>query len=256
MVSNSADSRSFLLTICMFVPESTTNSLSSGSFVAAAGRTHFSAGEKNVVLSFALSFVIFFGKIPILALGAQLLSSSLLLRPILKFHTVGTALMRNFDLFLQAMVLCFLGYWLDVARTVCIVLVELIPKLYASGFTDISRFSEVLMALSLARHTQLWYTFFDNSYSTLVVALCVLRVTAFFRLFTWLFINLVMREQTLVPCFASRFSLREFTFGRMPIFTRRSRASTFQIISARLSENSIMVTFASDTSFLRHTLTS
>ena len=135
MVSNSAESRSFLLTLCIFAPESTTNSLSSRSFVDAAGRTHFSAGEKNVVLSFALSFVNFSGKIPSLALGAQLLSSSLLLRPILKFHSVGTALMRNFDLFLQAMVLCFLGYLLDVAKTVCIELVGLIPKLYVLGVT-------------------------------------------------------------------------------------------------------------------------
>ena len=42
----------------------------------------------------------------------------------------------------------------------------------------------------------------------------------------------------------------------MPIFTRRSRASTFQIISARLSKNEPMVTFASDTSLPRHTSTS
>ena len=41
----------------------------------------------------------------------------------------------------------------------------------------------------------------------------------------------------------------------MPIFTRRSRASTLQIISARLSENGTLVTFALDTSFLRHTST-
>ena len=39
----------------------------------------------------------------------------------------------------------------------------------------------------------------------------------------------------------------------MPIFTRRSRASTFQKISARLSKNGTMVTFAFDTSFPRHT---
>ena len=39
-VSNSAELRSFLLTICILAPESTTNSLSSGSFVDATGRTH------------------------------------------------------------------------------------------------------------------------------------------------------------------------------------------------------------------------
>ena len=49
MVSNSAESRSLLLTICIFAPESTTNSLSSRSFVDAAwsthGSTHSSAGK-------------------------------------------------------------------------------------------------------------------------------------------------------------------------------------------------------------------
>ena len=42
----------------------------------------------------------------------------------------------------------------------------------------------------------------------------------------------------------------------MPIFTKRSRANTLQIISARLSETGTVVTFASDTSFLWHTSTS
>ena len=57
----------------------------------------------------------------------------------------------------------------------------------------------------------------------------------------------MMREQTLIP---SRF-FKGLELGRMPIFTRRSRASTFQIISARLSESGTMVTFALDTSFPR-----
>ena len=37
---------------------------------------------------------------------------------------------------------------------------------------------------------------------------------------------------------------------RMPIFTRRSRAGTLQIIPTRLSKNGPMVTFASDASLL------
>ena len=45
VVSYSAESRSRLLTMCMLAPESTTYSLSSGSFVDAAGSTHSSAGE-------------------------------------------------------------------------------------------------------------------------------------------------------------------------------------------------------------------
>ena len=55
MVANSAELRSFLLTISIVAPESTTNSLSSGSFVDAAGSNHSSAGEWNVALSFSLS---------------------------------------------------------------------------------------------------------------------------------------------------------------------------------------------------------
>ena len=50
MVSNS----SFLLTICRLAPESTTNSLSSGSFIDVTSNTHTSEGEWNVVLSFSL----------------------------------------------------------------------------------------------------------------------------------------------------------------------------------------------------------
>ena len=49
-----------------------------------------------------------------------------------------------------------------------------------------------------------------------------------------------MREQTLIPGFASRFCFVELTLGRMPRFTKRSRASTFQVMSARLSENGTM----------------
>ena len=81
--------------------------------------------------------------------------------------------------------------------------------------------------------TQLWYNF-HNSHSILVVAFssCV-GIVAFLWMFVWLFINLVMREQTLIPNFAFRFCFVKLTLGRMPIFTRRSRASTFQIISAR-----------------------
>ena len=76
--------------------------------------------------------------------------------------------------------------------------------------------------------------------------------SAFLWLFVWLFINLMMREQTLIPGSAPRFCFVKLTFGSMPIFTRRSRASTLQIISARLSENGTMVTFASDTSSSTH----
>ena len=93
------------------------------------------------------------------------------------------------------------------------------------------------MLPSLAKRNQLWYNF-HNSHSVLVVAFSsFVGIVAFLWLLVRLFINLMMREQTLITGFAARFFFVEFAFGRMPKFTRRSRASTFQIISARLSEN-------------------
>ena len=75
--------------MCMLAPESYTNSLSSGFIVVAAGKLHSSVGELKDIL----------GKSPRVSAGAPLLSFSLFLRSILKFQSVGTALMRNFDLY-------------------------------------------------------------------------------------------------------------------------------------------------------------
>ena len=112
------------------------------------------------------------------------------------------------------------------------------------------------MLPSLARRNPI-VIHFSQSHSILVVAFSSsLGIVAFLWLFVWLFINLVMREQTLVSGFTTRFIFFELALGRMPILTRRSRASAFQIISARLSKNGTMVTFASDTSFPRRTSTS
>ena len=109
--------------------------------------------------------------------------------------------------------------------------------------------------------TQLWYNF-HNSHSILVVAVSsFVGIVAFIWLFVWLFINLMMREHTLIPGFATHFCFVQFGTrggegGGVPVFAKRSRASTFQIESARLSKNGNVVTFALDTSFLRHTSTS
>ena len=51
-VSKSAELRSFLLTICMLAPESTTDALSSGFIVDVAGKIHSSVGEQNAVFLF------------------------------------------------------------------------------------------------------------------------------------------------------------------------------------------------------------
>ena len=61
-----------------------------------------------------------------------------------------------------------------------------------------------------------------------------------------------MRKQTRVSWLPTRYCFSKIG-TREDIFTRRSRASTLQIISTRLSNNESMTTFASDTSLLRHT---
>ena len=66
--------------------------------VDAASKIDSSVGEKNIAFPFSLSFKIFLFKSPRVSAGASLLSISLLLRSVLKFHSLGTALMRNFDM--------------------------------------------------------------------------------------------------------------------------------------------------------------
>ena len=87
-----------MLSMCIGAPESTTDSLSSGFIVDGAGRHYSLEGEKS-------SFVRFFelkdvlGQSPRVSAGASLLSFNLLLRPVLQFHSVRTALMKKFDLY-------------------------------------------------------------------------------------------------------------------------------------------------------------
>ena len=64
----------------------------------------------------------------------------------------------------------------------------------------------------------LWYIC-HNSHSIFVVAFSsFVGIVEFLWLFVWLFINLMMREQTLISGFASRFCFVKLTLGRMPIF--------------------------------------
>ena len=79
--------------MCIDAPESTTNSRSSGLRVD-AGRLLFSEGEKNVALSCSFNLKHIFGQLPRCFAGTLLLPLCLLLRPILKFWSVGATLMR------------------------------------------------------------------------------------------------------------------------------------------------------------------
>ena len=125
----------------------------------------------------------------------------------------------------------FPGYLLDVAWTVWIVLVELVPKLFASGFPE-TVYLEKRVHLNLVTHNPIVIDFSQSPQHSCRRFLFFLGCRSF-----WTF---------LFGC----------ALWRMPIFTRRSRAGTFQIISARLSNNGPMLTFASDNSLPRHTSTS
>ena len=59
----------------------------------------FLRGKVECSLVFFFELVYVFGKIPSLASGTSLLSCSLFMGPVLKFHSVGTSLMRNFDIY-------------------------------------------------------------------------------------------------------------------------------------------------------------
>ena len=84
--------------MCMLAPEYTTNSLSSGFIVDGSGKLHSLVGEKKAALSVSLTFKIFLANLHA-SPRTSLLSFNLLLRSVLKFHGVVTALMRKFDLY-------------------------------------------------------------------------------------------------------------------------------------------------------------
>ena len=97
-VSNSAELKSFLQTTFIPAPESTTNFLSSGSFVHAASSTHSSESEQNVALSFSSSLYLFLARFHDLPRAHRCCLAVSSWRSVLNFHSVGTSLMRNFDL--------------------------------------------------------------------------------------------------------------------------------------------------------------
>ena len=90
--SISALLRSFLLIMCIDAPESTTNYRSS-SLRFEASKHLFSESEKNVALSCSFNFNTFLASFHA-ASRAPRSYHSLLLRPILKFWSVGATLMR------------------------------------------------------------------------------------------------------------------------------------------------------------------
>ena len=98
-VSNSAEKRSFLLTMCTLALESTTNSLSSGFYCGCGRQAPLIGRRKECSFVQVLELKDILGKSPRVSAGASLLSFSLFVRSAIKFHSVVTALMRKFDLY-------------------------------------------------------------------------------------------------------------------------------------------------------------
>ena len=98
-VANSALSRSFLLTMCILAPESTTKLSFLGLYRGCGRQNPLLDGRTECSFVLFFELVNMFGKSPRVTAGASLLSFSLSRRSVLKFHSVGTSLMRNFDVF-------------------------------------------------------------------------------------------------------------------------------------------------------------
>ena len=96
-----------MLTKCMLAPESTTQ-LSFLRFYCGCGRQTPLIG----CFFFFFEHIDILVKSPRISAGSSLLSFSLLLRSVLKFHSVGTALMK-FDLY-------FIQRWILVFSDVCL----------------------------------------------------------------------------------------------------------------------------------------
>ena len=79
----------------------------------------------------------FFCKIPSLASGTSLLSFSLFMGHVLKFHSAGTSLMKNFDIyFSQRWSFLFPDTRMTLRRLSESYSFELMPRLSASGFPE------------------------------------------------------------------------------------------------------------------------
>ena len=249
--------RSFLLTICILAPKSTTYSLSSGSFVDVTGVPILPRASR-MQLGLSLWACKCFGKVPSLAPGTSLLSFNLFMGPALKFHSVGTSPMKNFDLYFPSDGPFF-------SRILAWRSVDWVNRTRRIGpNTFLHRVSQMLVCL-------VWETNASESCETQPKCGTIFTIaTAFLSSFSLLlcewspFFGFLygcsstsfFLEQTHFSGFASRFCFVKLTLWKMPISTKRSRAITLQIVSARLSNNGTMVTFASHSSFPRHTSTS
>ena len=136
-----------------------------------------------------------------------------------RFH-VGTSLMSIFDLY-------FSNRWSFLFWDTCLTYRRLCESYSSIWSQDIlHRVSPGLFASLriqcvriLRDATHLRYKF-HNSLCILVVACSSFAgMVTLCRLFVCMFINLIMREQLLIPCFTFRFVVVELTIGRMSTLT-------------------------------------
>ena len=209
--------------MCIPAPESTTSSLSSGSLIYVTCNTHSSVCEKNVAFSFFLKLVCFWQD-----------STSCFghMGPVLKMSQRRGFVDEDFWLvFFKAMVLSF-------SRILAWRSLDFVNRTFSNGSQDFMHrvsagtflFEKTNASESCKTPAQLWHNF-----SQLPRHSC--RRFLFHCGNGNLWLCLVVHQ----PCDA----------GGSKLLT-----STLQIKSARFSKNGTMVTFASDTSFLRHTSTS
>ena len=178
---------------------------------------------------FFFELVNIFTKITSLALGTSLPSFSLFTGPVLKFHSVGTSVMRNFDMFSQRWSFLFPDTRLTWRRL--------------GGSYSLNWFQDFLHRV-FPRHFLPWETIAseccdtqpncDTQFTTATAFLSSLYPflgSVFFFCFFWLFINRVMRKQTLVSSLRTR-----FTFYRIGI---RSDANIHNAFACRYLSNNI-----------------
>ena len=155
---------------------------------------------------------------------------------VLKFHSVGTSLMKIFDLyFSKRWSFLFPGTCLTYRR-----LSESVPRLFASGFPRLVCLFENPTTPSLARHNPS-----ERHFSQQPLRSC--------RRFLFFLVNgrsfPAFRSVVRQPCDAG-------TNTYLLLYIPIRFSNTFQIVSTPLSKNDTSITFALDTSFPRHTSTS
>ena len=176
-----------------------------------------------------------FGQLPRCFAGQSLLPLCLLLRPILKFWSVGATLMR----FTWAN---HSKRWILVSNV----------GMTCNGFSESNTSDWLphvwalpqnrcgLRRLHILEYATHLSCILQYSYSTFVIIL--------FGPFARLFINLAVCIRALFLKYASIFWIVEQALGRMPLFTKWVGASSFEVILARQSRRSSTGTFSSATS--------